>query len=625
MRVLFSVMTPAFLKNFESVVLELTERGHEVHLAVHASTRARGAGGLDEKLMAASERVTADRAPTPRDDRWHDLALALRSCRDYLQFQQPWFHEPYRTRAEVRVPEWFQEIAHHPVAGRRLPHKVMAAAFPVLERAVPIQHAPRDYLAEIAPDVALFTPYIGLRTVQPDYLAAAQSLGIPTVACISSWDNLSSKSLMRPIPDLVTVWNETQRREAVELHGVPAKKVEVTGAQCFDEWFGWEPRPREEFLRQVGLDPERPYLLYTCFSPFKGAPSEAEFVEGWLRALRNAPDPLLREAGVLVRPHPKRGDQWSDVDFSGFGNVVIWPRAGEMVVDEQAKADFHDSIHHSSAVVGINTSAMIEAGVIGRPVHTVLAPGFWESQEGTLHFRYLREVGGGLLRVGRDMDEHVAQLSESMHRNGRPDEGALQFVREFVRPHGVDQPATPAFADAIERMATTKVRRRGTPVPLLALRPVLRRMADRERETRVEAERYRKERDQVRRERQAEERRQRARARAEKEAKHRANIALAMQRSRLIRVATLLGLAVTAVTALAIPAAGVAALAGADLPSSTVVLLAVCLLSGIQLVTLGLVGRYLGRVYVEIMRRPLADAAEAKDDDRPADADEVDE
>src|SRR6185436_5329939 len=118
------------------------------------------------------------------------------------------------------------------------------------------------------PDVALFTPYIGLRTVQPDYLAAAQSLGIPTVACISSWDNLSSKSLMRPIPDLVTVWNETQRREAVELHGVPAKKVEVTGAQCFDEWFGWEPRPREEFLRQVGLDPERPYLLYTCFSPF---------------------------------------------------------------------------------------------------------------------------------------------------------------------------------------------------------------------------------------------------------------------------------------------------------------------------------------------------------------------
>jgi hypothetical protein len=39
--------------------------------------------------------------------------------------------------------------------------------------------------------------------------------------------------------------------------------------------------------------------------------------------------------------------------------------------------------------MGINTSAQIEAGLIGRPVYTVLLPEFWDNQEGTLHFAYL--------------------------------------------------------------------------------------------------------------------------------------------------------------------------------------------------------------------------------------------
>ena len=46
-------------------------------------------------------------------------------------------------------------------------------------------------------------------------------------------------------------------------------------------------------------------------------------------------------------------------------------------------------MYHASATVGLNTSAMIEAAIVGRPVHTILVPEFQHSQEGTLHFRYL--------------------------------------------------------------------------------------------------------------------------------------------------------------------------------------------------------------------------------------------
>jgi hypothetical protein len=74
-----------------------------------------------------------------------------------------------------------------------------------------------------------------------------------------------------------------------------------------------------------------------------------------------------------------------------------------------ARADYFDSLYHSAAVAGLNTSAFIEAGILGRPVHTILLPEWYESQMGTVHFRYLFEAGGGLLTSATSYDEHLAQ------------------------------------------------------------------------------------------------------------------------------------------------------------------------------------------------------------------------
>jgi hypothetical protein len=279
-------------------------------------------------------------------------------------------------------------------------------------------------------------------------------MGIPTAVTVASWDNLSSKQLLRIVPDVVTVWNDTQAREATELHGIPPERVVSTGAQCFDHWFGWPPRPREEFCAHVGLDPAKPYVLYVGGSLFPSTRTEAEFCLEWLQAIRASGEPALREASVLVRPHPHRNAEWQQVDFGGFADVVVWPRLVRMPVEENTRADYFDSIYHSAVVVGVNTSAMIEAGIIGRAVHTIAVPEFAESQGGVLHFRYLREVGGGLVQVSGDLEEHVRRLGEVLAgRDTEGEEAARRFTEIFVRPQGVQVPSTPVFVDAVERLA----------------------------------------------------------------------------------------------------------------------------------------------------------------------------
>jgi dolichol-phosphate mannosyltransferase len=72
-----------------------------------------------------------------------------------------------------------------------------------------------------------------------------------------------------------------------------------------------------------------------------------------------------------------------------------------------------------------------------------------------------------------------------------------------------------------------------------------------------------------------------------------------------LQVATALGFAVSAIAFLGIPVAIGLKIAGQYVSGITTVLLAVLLLGGIQLITVGIIGEYLGRVYDEVKRRPL--------------------
>ncbi len=152
---------------------------------------------------------------------------------------------------------------------------------------------------------------------------------------------------------------------------------------------------------------------------------------------------------MIVRPHPRNAAQWAGVELDD-PQAVVWPRLGEEPLESESRKNYFDSIYHSAAVVGINTSAQIESAVVGRPVHTVLADEFKETQQGTLHFQYLKD---GHLWVGRTLDEHLDQLEESLR--GREDDGRNErFLLAFVRPRGLDVAATPLYVETLEELGS---------------------------------------------------------------------------------------------------------------------------------------------------------------------------
>ena len=65
---------------------------------------------------------------------------------------------------------------------------------------------------------------VDLETEQFEWVRAARTLGIPTCLLVASWDNLTNKGRVQLVPDRVVLWNDFQKREAVEMHSIPPEK-----------------------------------------------------------------------------------------------------------------------------------------------------------------------------------------------------------------------------------------------------------------------------------------------------------------------------------------------------------------------------------------------------------------
>jgi len=450
MKILFLVGATSRIRNFDHTILELAGHGHVVHLAGRLRK-----GAFDLPAGIEHERVSGGVNPTRRSDEWRDVVDLLRGARDYIRYFDPRYGQATRLvrRAyDIAPTEVVLYCERHPWVKRHWRAAARTLAF--CEELIPSDPGFEAFLREQRPDVVLVTPLVTFESYQTDYVKAANRLGIPVIFIPFSWDNLTNKGLMRVQPDRVLVWNDIQRREAIELHGCRREHVVITGAARFDDFFARRPSTtRAEFFASYGLDPAKPMVLYLGSSQLTG-PNEMELIQRWAEAFRASENDALRSCGILVRPHPALRASWTSVDMSDLGQVAI-----SLEASRGADQELFDSLYHAHAAVGLNTSAMLEAAIVGRPVHTLLIPGFDEGQVGTMHFHYLVEAYGGLATIATDFAEHHRQLAPLLRQPPAVSAAGRSFAQQFLRPRGIDMPVSPILTAEIERLATEIVKR----------------------------------------------------------------------------------------------------------------------------------------------------------------------
>jgi hypothetical protein len=442
MKILFLIGATSRIRNFHDALTILADNGHDIQLTGRLRK-----GAFELPKTVQHPRITGRVNPTQRVDEWKDFVDLLRGARDYVRYFDPRYAQATRLvrRAyEIAPTEFVLFCEKHPWIKRHWQRASQALA--LAEDLIPTDPGFETFVREERPDLVVVTPLVTFESYQTDYVKAAHSLGIPVVFIPFSWDNLTNKGLVRVQPDRVLVWNDVQQKEAIELHGCAPENVVITGAARFDDFFDRRPSTsRAEFCADYGLDPARPMLLYLGSSQLTG-PNEMELVRRWAESIRRSDDPLVRDASILLRPHPALRNSYASVDYSDLGHMAV-----SLSASRNADQELYDSLHHAHAAIGLNTSAMLEAAIVGRPVHTLVIPGFDEGQLGTMHFYYLVEAYGGLATIARDFDEHHRQLAGVLAGEPQVSPRSRAFAQAFLRPHGVDRPVAPILAAELER------------------------------------------------------------------------------------------------------------------------------------------------------------------------------
>lgn len=472
MRILFVAKQSRNVATFLRTLRLLAERGHTVLLATQDRDDER-----DKRLEFAIDvpGVSILTCPSTRLDEWAAPADLARRLRDGLRYVRPPFRSGTKLQARI-MDRLRQDLLLDVAGGQRLTHLLndldqsaaarLESIMALAEHGLPRAPVFDQFLANAKPDVLLLSPLIHFGAGQADLVLSAQQAGIPVGMLLFSWDNLSTKGCLHRHPDRMFVWNERQRDEAATLHGFPADAVEVVGAPRFDRFFELTPSiTREAFFQPLGLDPARPGLLYLCSSRLI-AEREADFITRWIGAIRGSAS-RLRDCNIVIRPHPDVPNPFGELPLTRH----VWteaqglpghigrplPSDNRVVLLKTAtgvETGLYESIHHCHAVVGLNTTAELEAGIVGRPVFSI-QPDRDQGEAGhtpTVHFHYLTREHGGFVSVAASLDQHVAQLERALDQDVES-APITSFVQAFLRPHGIATPVSPLLANAIERFA----------------------------------------------------------------------------------------------------------------------------------------------------------------------------
>lgn len=134
-------------------------------------------------------------------------------------------------------------------------------------------------------------------------IVAARDLGIPTAAFVFSWDNLTSKGrIIAPFGHYL-VWSDHMAGELLHYYPmISSSQVHVVGTPQFEPYIDENLMvPREQFFRELGLDPGRSLICYsggdagTC-------PEDPDHLAVLLELIRNAR--IRGNPQVVLRPCP---------------------------------------------------------------------------------------------------------------------------------------------------------------------------------------------------------------------------------------------------------------------------------------------------------------------------------
>lgn len=271
---------------------------------------------------------------------------------------------------------------------------------------------------------------------------AAKKNKVKVFSVVKSWDNLR-KGITSP-GDLISVWNDINKEEAINLNGYLEPEVEINGAVSFDpfyddKWIG----EKDEFIKSLGFDPAKPLLTFATAGVYNleyYGRDETHLAYDIIDMLEN--NPKLKDVQLLIRLHPvSRLEFFLDVEkrypqlkFS-YGNYMSG--TGWFTSEE----DYYHQINvlkYSDVIVTPCSSWVIESAIFDTPcvspVYSTQQPEIAAAQfdRFTLVRHFKPIVENNWVPISRSKEELETEIVDALYDVNKWAKGREDLVKNYV-------------------------------------------------------------------------------------------------------------------------------------------------------------------------------------------------
>ncbi len=235
----------------------------------------------------------------------------------------------------------------------------------------------KEYFERYNPTLIFSTDIFG--ETDPLLLREAKSRNVPVVGMVRSWDNTTTKGLLRIIPQKIIVNSPVLKEELTKLHDCMAEDISIVGLPQFDHWLVGPTLSRQEFFEKIGADQNKRLIL---FAPAGYNLSSTDWQ--LCQILKDALDDgsLPGDIQFLVRNHPQHPADLSK--FEGDVRFII-EVPGSRVNQEYKNAELspdennhlRNSVFYSDIVMYVATTLGLDSAVFNKPQIIVSFDG-WE-------------------------------------------------------------------------------------------------------------------------------------------------------------------------------------------------------------------------------------------------------
>jgi len=297
-KLLFFMRSTVYVRNFESTLRMLADRGHDVVVVADPHRT-----HLIDRIRRESRRLRYVPGLRVPFNRWSFLGAEIRRALDYLRYLEPEYASAtkLRQRAQRKAPEAADGAAA--VAARAITDRASAVA------------------QGIAAVRSSDTARSGRRRLHPPARPRSRPRHAARRARLAAVGHRAQRTRLEGTGGLVRVQlgqpdeQGVDSRHARSDYGMGSRdgRRSDNAARCAADGcphhgrggvrplVSWRPRDsRDSFCARVGLAIHAPYLLYLCSSKFISH-DELPFIRRWVTGIRDA-SRALRDVSVLVQP-----------------------------------------------------------------------------------------------------------------------------------------------------------------------------------------------------------------------------------------------------------------------------------------------------------------------------------